>query len=110
MIKPVENLHGLSLIEDWIQHSQWLEQERDIALNSISAITAELEAMREGREAAIAIALQYGGTDGAHHKMWVIDQMLRILLTEDAYKETIDNACDGEDGPNTYEWDIGVAP
>ena len=29
MIQPVKNLHGLSPIEDWIQHSQWLEQERD---------------------------------------------------------------------------------
>jgi len=29
MIKPVKNLHGLSPIEDWIHHSQWLEQERD---------------------------------------------------------------------------------
>lgn len=29
MIKPVKNLHGLSPIEDWMQHSQWLEQERD---------------------------------------------------------------------------------
>jgi hypothetical protein len=28
---------------------------------------------------AIKLALRHGGIDGAHHKMWVIDQMVRIL-------------------------------
>jgi hypothetical protein len=28
---------------------------------------------------ALNIALQFGGTDGGHHKQWVIDQMVRIL-------------------------------
>lgn len=39
MIEPVKNLNGLSPVEDWIQHSQWLEQERDkwrIALESLT--------------------------------------------------------------------------
>ena len=30
-------------------------------------------------ERAIATGLQYGQHDGAHHKDWVIDQMLRIV-------------------------------
>lgn len=58
---------------------------------------------------AVSLAIQFGGIDGAHHKMWVIDQMLRLLL-EDKYEETIRDACDGEDGPNTYDWDTGIAP
>lgn len=37
-IKPVENLNGLSPIEDWIHHSQWLEQERDKVLNEAQAV------------------------------------------------------------------------
>jgi len=84
-------------------------------------------------EKALDFAIQYGGIDGDHHKMWVIDQMVRALTgcpmvektTKDykgdeyvyetqgesrQYKKLIKDACDGEDGPDTYEWDCGVAP
>lgn len=60
-------------------------------------------------KAAIELAVQYGGIDGAHHKTWVIDQMVRILAGDD-YEKTVAEACDGEDGPETYEWDCGIAP
>jgi hypothetical protein len=36
--------------------------------------------MKERLEAAADLALAYGQVDGEQHKMWVIDQMLRILL------------------------------
>lgn len=58
---------------------------------------------------AISIAVKYGGIDGAHHKTWVIDQMVRVLA-QDNYEQIVADACDGEDGPNTYEWDVGIAP
>lgn len=62
---------------------------------------------------ALGIAFRYGGIDGSHHKTWVIDQMVRIL-TEDygpgSYEEWVKRYQDGEDGPNTYEWDEGIAP
>lgn len=60
-------------------------------------------------EKALEIALRYGGIDGAHHKMWVIDQMVRALTGEN-YERWVREACDGEDGPNTYTWDEGIAP
>jgi len=60
--------------------------------------------------AAIDIAVRYGGIDGSRHKMWVIDQMVRALLTPQEYEEVVAEACDGEDGPDTYEWDCGIAP
>jgi hypothetical protein len=60
-------------------------------------------------EEALTIAIRYGGFDGAHHKAWVIDQMVRAL-TGDDYEEFVAEACDGEDGPETYSWDEGVAP
>ena len=60
-------------------------------------------------QAAIEIAVRYGGIDGAHHKAWVIDQMVRILAGS-AYDEVVANAKAGEDGPDTYEWDVGIAP
>jgi hypothetical protein len=58
---------------------------------------------------AIELAVGYGGIDGDHHKMWVIDQIVRILAG-DEYDEIIRKACDGEDGPDTYDWDVGIAP
>ena len=58
---------------------------------------------------AINLGIRYGGIDGSHHKMWTIDQMLRILCGDD-YDETIRQAKSGEDGPDTYEWDVGIAP
>lgn len=58
---------------------------------------------------ALGLALQYGQIDGAHHKTWVIDQMVRAL-TGDQYASVIKDNCDGEDGPDTYEWDTGIAP
>lgn len=58
---------------------------------------------------ALQIAADFGETDGDHHKMWVIDQMARALL-EDKYDEWVKEICAGEDGPETYSWDVGVAP
>jgi len=49
--------------------------------------------------------LRYGSIDGAHHKQWVLDQVLKVLL-EDKYEETIkEYESDGE-----YEWNKGIAP
>ena len=47
---------------------------------------------------AIELILEYGPYDGAHHKMWVLDQVLRVLLEED-YRKTVG-----------VDWDEGIAP
>ena len=75
----------------------------------------------------------YGQTDGEHHKAWAIDQMVRAVtgcpIIEDTsldykgeqytferqgesaeYLEWVRAYCDGEDGPETYRWDEGIAP
>jgi len=82
---------------------------------------------------ALDKAFQFGSTDGEHHKMWVIDQMVRALTgcpmvtkksldcngieytysaqgESEEYREWVTKFSDGEDGPNTYEWDEGRAP
>jgi hypothetical protein len=60
---------------------------------------------------ALDIANRYGGIDGHHHKAWVIDQMVRALTgTSTEYLAWVKSHCDGEDGPNTYLWYIGVVP
>jgi hypothetical protein len=89
--------------------------------------------MEERIKAALEIAMRYAGNDGAHHKMWTIDQMVRALtgcpLVErkaldsqespytfhrygesDEYRQFVASATEGEDGPDTYEWDTGIAP
>lgn len=88
---------------------------------------------QERIESALSIALSYGGIDGGHHKMWVIDQMVRALTgcpvnvkkgeREDGtewsfetfgksaeYRAWVKAAKAGDDGPNTYSWDEGIAP
>lgn len=60
------------------------------------------------RERALELIYQYGGTDGGHHKQWVLDQLVRILAPD--YDQWIKDFCNGEDGPETYAWDEGIAP
>lgn len=65
--------------------------------------------MEEQIRKAIDIAVQFGGIDGDHHKAWVIDQMVRALAGDD-YARIIADAKAGSDGPNTYDWNTGIAP
>ena len=85
------------------------------------------------RDKALEIAKDFGQTDGDHHKAWAIDQMVRALLdcpmTEkkgtdwkgqpytflsmgesDNYRKFIAEAQNGEDEPETYGWNVGIAP
>ena len=64
---------------------------------------------KEKIERAIEVGIAYGDTDGAHHKMWVIDQMLRILAGS-MYNDLIKEYCNGQDGEDTYSHDCGIAP
>ena len=58
---------------------------------------------------SLNLIVQYGGVDGAHHKQWLLDQVVRILSNK-AYDVWLDVYSDGADGPDTYEWDTGIAP
>lgn len=76
---------------------------------------------------------EYGAVDGDHHKMWVIDQMVRALKgcpmvdktkndvrgnpftfstqgESEEYLAWVRDFESGTDGPHTYEWDCGIAP
>lgn len=58
---------------------------------------------------ALNLIREYGGIDGDHHKLWVLDQVVR-QLTGDRYEEFVARSRDGEDGPETYSWDDGIPP
>lgn len=59
-------------------------------------------------EEALDLITRYGGIDGDHHKTWVLDQVVRLLAPD--YDEWVRNYQHGEDGPETYLWDAGIAP
>lgn len=63
--------------------------------------------MSEKIEKALEMIESYGGIDGGHHKQWVLDQLVRILA--DDYDQWVKEYQDGEDGPETYLWDEGIA-
>jgi hypothetical protein len=55
---------------------------------------------------AVTLLILYGTVPGAHHKAWLIDQVLRVLLEdEDAYQQCIQEAASGGD-----PWEKGIAP
>ena len=59
-------------------------------------------------EEALDLIAEYGSIDGAHHKQWVLDQLVRILTPH--YEAWVMGQEAGEDGPDTYYWDVGIAP
>lgn len=58
---------------------------------------------------ALDLAFEYAQIDGGHHKMWVIDQMVR-KLTGINYKEWVNNYEYDEETEEEYDWDTGIAP
>ena len=67
--------------------------------------------MEQRIENALNIAWKYAQIDGAHHKMWVIDQMVRTLCgNEEAYKDWVKTYETPLCNEDYYKWDIGIAP
>lgn len=71
----------------------------------IKSLEAENKKYKEAIDKAADIAWEYAQIDGSHHRIWVIDQMLRTLLDSDYENFVKEYVNDGE-----YEWDIGIAP
>ena len=65
--------------------------------------------MEEKIKKALKFISNYGGIDGAHHKQWTLDQIARILAG-DGYDAWVVSICNGENGPNTYDLNTGIAP
>ena len=56
-------------------------------------------------EKALDVAFRYAQIDGAHHKAWVIDQMVRALLGNQ-YHAWVSGYSEGGE----YHWDTGITP
>lgn len=68
-----------------------------------------VECSSEKIEKAMSFIEQYGQIDGDHHKTWVLDQVARALKG-DKYEAWVVEMMDGEDGPDTYGYEEGIAP
>jgi hypothetical protein len=86
-------------------------------------MTAEAPGPEERIAKALEFAGEYAYIDGAHHKMWVIDQMVRALtgcpvVTRDAvdYKgvpysyEAQGESAEYAEWIGDSSWDEGIAP
>lgn len=76
---------------------------------SFISIEQEPDTAEDRVTLALDLIRDYRGIDGAHHKDWLTDQVTR-MLTGDGYDTFVAEACAGEDGPDTYSWDEGIAP
>ena len=88
------------------EHSHLAEEGQYDSIKDLKASLTESEKKVEG---SIKLIVDYGGIDGSHHKDWVLDQVVREL-SGDNYDKIIADAKSGEDGPNTYGWEEGIAP
>ena len=73
---------------------------------------------------ALGLAVDFGLTDGSHHKMWVIDQMVRALtgcpIIKEEFIDYLGRPAVSESfgESNQYraftaqfeEWEVGIAP
>lgn len=63
-------------------------------------------AERKHAASILELVARFGGIDGAHHKQWVIDQLLRHLLGH-LYAAWVEEY----NAPPDYDdWDVGIAP
>ena len=69
------------------------------------ALLEENQKYKEVIDKVRNIAYEYGQIDGAHHKTWVIDQIIRELLGTEYDNFIKEYEEDGE-----YTWDIGIVP
>lgn len=84
---------------------------RELGIEAVDDLERHIKDAESRVQAALELAVRYGGIDGDHHKAWVIDQMVRALTgTQEAYEKFVANAKDGEDGPETYRWEVGIPP
>ena len=62
-------------------------------------------------DTALDLAWEYAQIDGSHHKMWVIDQMVRVLCgSEEEYEKWVGEYTKPIRDGDYYPWDTGIAP
>lgn len=62
-------------------------------------------------KAALDLAWRYAQIDGSHHRLWVIDQIVRVLCdSKEEYAKWVNEYEKPLEDGDYYEWDTGIAP
>lgn len=68
----------------------------------------EMEEMPDGLEKAICYGVSGLLTDGAHHKQWIIEEMLKALgVNLDILREELNEP---DENGDYYDWEEGCPP
>jgi hypothetical protein len=109
------------------------EDKNEKLLSAWDVLLAKDQEFEKRNRAALERIMQSGGVDGKHHKAWVLDQVVRCLTgcptvqreatdprgdkytytalgENEDYLRFVRDCKDGEDGPESYEYDEGIAP
>lgn len=137
--QPVESLHDISKIirenlnveladeldslipehdDAEYEELQWELDHKEDKIRDLENETDDLEKendrlskIEDRVDKAIDLAWDYGQIDGDHHKMWVIDQMVRIIFGDkEKYKEWVNEYEKTDEYGDKYSWEIGIAP
>lgn len=110
MTKEQEAINNIKVFIRSIKSDLAEESEDNQKLaNDIETVLSMLKEKDKKIEKVLELIFQYGQIDGAHHKLWVIDQIVRIL-TGDKYKEWVEKYTYDEETGEYYTWDKGIAP
>lgn len=94
---------------------------------------ARIDELERRLKKGLDTIVRLGGFDGDHHKAYALDQAVRALtgcpvevkyikgsdgkmypydeqVANHEYSDLVRKACEGEDGPNTYDWNEGCPP
>jgi len=68
--------------------------------------------MTDTEKKALDFIASWGGTDGGHHKQWVLDNLVKILTDDTFTYDQWIKEYEGEivNGDPEYDWDEGIAP
>ncbi len=108
----IESEPGLWTVGFYAPDGAWIPEsdhaDKESAARRVAWLNGESSHDRQIIKESLNLIGEYGGIDGSHHKQWLLDQLVRILAAD--YQEWVKEYEDGEDGPQTYLWEKGVAP
>jgi len=75
----------------------------------ITMLLNHIDTLENRANNTVYVAQSFAQIDGAHHKMWTIDKMLRELLGKDGYVQFVKVYEEPYEGVK-HEWETGIAP
>jgi len=112
MRKIAECVEDIKSILSNVERMQEYTGETSVDINELIDEILTINAAHElQNKRALDKAYDFGQIDGSHHRLWVIDQMVRDLCgDEDVYKQWVAKFEEPLENGDYYEWDCGIAP